>query len=225
MKENQMTSKLSEFTLFSELSLERVEQVLKFASTQVHPKNSFIFKENDQCDGMYILVKGLVKICHTTQDGKEVVLHLIREGSVFGESAVFQSAVFPASAFSLQESTVLYFSRKNLEESLLLYSDWSLELLKQLSLRLRMFVRKLEARGGKDIVQRLAAYIIHRSRLDNRSIIVKLGVSQEVLGGILGTTRESISRAMGKLVDTQCIQIKGKEIHILDYPKLEEIGC
>ncbi len=214
---------IQDFSVFSSFSSEKIEEILTFAKIIHSSKNNFIFREEEEAKGMYILIKGLVKICHESYDGKEVVLHVVRNGGIFGESSFWPSSPNPASAFALEESKILFFPQKQLEESVLKHSDWALALLLQTTLRLRMFTRKLEARGRKDIAQRLAAYILHRSRLENDKLVIKLTISREVLGGILGTSRESVSRALTRLVDSGCLKVKGKEIHILDVEALSQM--
>ncbi len=223
MKKKSLAEIVSNFGLFSSFSLEKIEELLLFAQVVEIPKNTFVFREEEEAKGMYVLVNGLVKVCHETYDGKEVVLHVVRNGGIFGESAIWEASPNPASAFTLENSKAIFFAHKKLEESVLLHSDWALALLLQTTLRLRMFTRKLEARGRKDITQRLAAYLLHRSRLEEGKLILKLTISREVLGGILGTSRESVSRALTRLVESGCLAVKGREIHILDQENLAKM--
>ncbi len=223
MEKNKAIEEVKKNSLFSSFSAEKAEEILSFAQIVECAKNTFIFREEEEAKGMYVLINGLVKICHHSYDGKEVVLHVVRNGGIFGESSLWQSSPNPASAFTLEQSTMLFFAQKQLEESVLLHSDWAYALLLQTTLRLRMFTRKLEARGRKDITQRLAAYILHRSRLEDGKLLLKLTISREVLGGILGTSRESVSRALTRLVESGCLSVKGKEIHILDEEGLAQL--
>ncbi len=224
IKEQQL---LKHFSLFSSLNEDTFQDVIKYASIKKVPKHSYIFEEGEEGSALYILMSGLVKVCHSTIEGKEIVLHLVREGGIFGETSAFQvssnPSPQPASAYTLKESVLLVFSKADLEQSVLAHSDWALQLLSHISLRLRMFTRKLESRGEKNTMQRLAAYLVHRSRLEGNNTVLDLGVSQEILGGILGTSRESVSRALSKLSDDNYLEIKGKTIHILNMPALESL--
>ncbi len=215
---------IRKFTLFASLENGELEKVLAYAQVQKVKKNNYIFKEGEHGLGLYILEKGLVKMCHTTLEGKEIVLHLVREGGLFGESSAFQSALLPASAYALKDSNLLFFSSELLEKSILENPHWSLSLLTHISLRMRMFMRKLEARAEKNIVQRLAAYLLHRSKMEEGSLVLELGFSQEVLGGMLGVSRESVSRAIAKLVENNAIEVKAKTIYINDIKMLEEMA-
>ncbi len=220
---NYKIENLKKHGLFSTLESEELEKVLSYSQTIKVDKNSYIFKEGESGSGLYILEKGLVKICHNTIEGKEIVIHLVREGGMFGESSAFQAAPSPASAYTLKNSSIIYFSCEQLEKSVLENPKWALTLLTNISIRLRMFMRKLEARNEKSIIQRLAAYLTHRSRMEEGSLVLDLGFSQEVLGGILGVSRESVSRAISKLQENKAIEVKGKIIYIIDLQLLESL--
>src|SRR5262249_4571720 len=54
-------------------------------SARSYPKNSVIINEGDETDSLYVLLAGRVKVFVSDEEGKEVVLSTMREGSYFGE--------------------------------------------------------------------------------------------------------------------------------------------
>lgn len=212
---------LASLPLFAPLSDAQNAQLAEHCLWQHWPKNHSLFQAGEKAHGVHIVLQGLVKIFHTTPDGRERVLHLIKAPGTCGEAAVFQRGTYPAHASTLAPSTVLYVPAEALLDMLIRNPHLALNMLAALSLRLRMFTRKLEAHSTTDASARLAAYILHRARLGNSSSL-KLEVSREVLANMLGIARETLSRALSRLQQSGSIDVAGRTIHIRDLQSLQQ---
>lgn len=200
------------------------------------PKGQAIFHEGEKAHGMHIVLQGMVKIFHNSADGRERVLHLIRPGNTFGEGAVFQRSTYPAHAATLSATTALYVPAEVLLTLIAENPDLALRMLAALSLRLRMFTRKLEAHSKSDASSRLAAYLLHRLRLNPHKpsevtggaaaplLHIRLEVSREILANMLGIARETVSRTFSRLQQAQILSLKGRDIYILDVKALQQLA-
>lgn len=215
---------LAALPLFSTLSGEELTSLAAGTKRCAYPRGTFVFVEGEQGDGFHILCKGLVKLCHMTPDGREAVLHLIRPGNMFGEAAVFQDGSYPASAVAMESSETLLLSTQPLKDLIAANPGLALRMLGALSLRLRMFTRKLESMTTRDAAQRLAAYLVHRQRLQGGATDVRLDVSREVLANMLGTARETVSRVFSRLAETGIISLSGRTLRILDEERLRAVA-
>ena len=164
---------LASVPFLADLTRQELQALAERARLCPHPQGAQIFAENQQATGFHVLVDGLVKICHFTAEGREMVLHLIRPGGTFGEAAVFQGGTFPASAVAMQASRSLLLPGPFFMQLVRGNPDLALRIIAILSLRLRMFTRKLESRHLREAPQRLAAYLLHRSRLDGDTPTVR----------------------------------------------------
>ena len=163
-------------------------------------RGATLFRERERADGMHIVLRGVVKVVRFAPDGREMVLHLVRKGNTIGEAAMFQKGTFPASAVAVDEM--------------------ALRMLAALSLRLRMFAHKLAAQGQGGAACRLATYLLHRRQIGGGDCI-RLGVSREVLANLLGLARETLSRQLSRFSEAGLVELRGKDIVILDVPALQ----
>lgn len=228
--------------LFSGLSVAELLLFAEHSSWQKLSKGQVVFSEGEQAQGIHVVLNGLLKIYHINALGRERVLHLIRPGNICGEAAVFQGGTYPAHAAVLEASTLVYVPKDFLLQEIVKNGDLALRMLAALSLRLRMFTRKLEAHGQTDAVPRLAGYLWHRLRLrsdfitknfiflDSKEISqgqelkLNLEVSREVLANILGLARETLSRAFSRLQQLGIIQVQGREITIIRLDELQNMA-
>ena len=193
-------------------------------------KGEDIFLEGDAVQGFYILLEGLVKIFHIAADGKELVLHLIRPTVTFGEVPVFKGGAgkamgtWPASAAAVQPSRALFIPAEVFLGLIRQNPELALAMLAALAQRLYMFTRKVEAQGIREAPQRLAAYLLHRSRLGGGSRTLALDTARETLASMLGTARETLSRTLGALAEQGAISVQGRSVIIRDAELLQAIA-
>lgn len=211
---------LADLPLFACLSEAQREDLAAHCLWQEWAKGQSLFREGEMAAGVHIVLQGLVKIFHCSADGRERVLHLIKPRNTCGEAAVFQRGTYPAHAAALLPSQTLYLPSGPLLDMLLANPDLALNMLAALSLRLRMFTRKLEAHSKGDATERLAAYLLHRARL-HQSPKLHLDMSREVLANMLGIARETLSRTLTRLQQQGIIEVHGRDIVLCDKPALE----
>ncbi len=207
---------LGRIPLFSGLSEAQLESMATIAVDRPVDKGQMIFFEGTQAEGLYIMLEGRVKIYKSAPDGREAVMHVFGAGEPFGEVAVFQNDRFPANAMAVEKGRVLFLPRQGIVDRIERDPSLAMNMLAALSRKLRMFTRQVEALTLKEIPQRLAAYLLHTSARKNNADSIKLDVSKSLLAGMLGTARETLSRALAKLTESGAIRMDGRMIVIED---------
>lgn len=200
-------------------------------------KGEIIFQEGDRGEGFYIVAEGQIKIFKISFEGKEQILHIYGPGHIFGEVPVFQGKNFPASAMALEPSTILFLPRQAFVQQIEKSPALAMNMLADLSRRLREFTIQIENLSLKEVPARLAAYILTLSQEgteDSQTIAlgkerspaanVSLPVSKVQLASLIGTTPETISRVLKKMDLAGFIKGDGKNILILDQEGLAELS-
>jgi CRP-like cAMP-binding protein len=62
--------------------------------------------------------------------------------------------------------------------------------------------------------------LLHRRQIGGGDCI-QLGVSREVLANLLGLARETLSRQLSRFSEAGLVELRGKDIVILDVPALQ----
>ncbi len=215
---------LERLPLFAPLSDAERNRLAEACRIRVFARGDTLLHEGTMAEGMYVVLSGVVKVARFGTDGRESVLHLVRAGNTLGEAAVFQQGSFPASALAVDRVTALYVPASTLLELIRENADLALRMLAALSLRLRMFSHKLATQGQVDASRRLALYLLHRSQLAAGNPVIRLDVSREVLGNLLGLARETLSRQLSRFVELGVIGLNGREIVLRDREGLRRLA-
>ncbi len=177
------------------------------------------------------MAKGKIKVFKLSFEGKEQILHIYGPGHTFGEVPVFEGKSFPASSMALEASTVLFLPRDSFVDLLTASPALAMNMLADLSRRLRAFTVQIENLSLKEVPARLAAYIITLAQEaapeedpDHYPDKVTLPISKAQLANLIGTTPETVSRIFKKMADADLIKVQTKDILIQDLDGLSELS-
>ncbi len=167
---------------------------------------------------------GKIKVFKLSFEGKEQILHIYGPGHTFGEVPVFEGKSFPASSMALEASGILFLPRNRFVELITQAPALAMNMLADLSKRLRAFTVQIENLSLKEVPARLAAYILTLSREQNNQTRVTLPISKAQLSNLIGTTPETISRVLKKMSDLDLIRVRAKEILLKDLEGLSDLA-
>jgi len=81
----------------------------KLVHHRTYASGDFVFKNRAPGEGMYIIMKGTIKITIGTRSGDEQVLAELKEGDFFGELALFDNEPRSANALATTDSKLIGF--------------------------------------------------------------------------------------------------------------------
>lgn len=102
---------INNISVFKDLDKEGIKELSALAREQNCIKRELIFSEGDQPDWFYAVDTGRVKITKLSQDGKEIILEIIKPGEMFGAVAALKGFPYPANAVAMEDSTLIKISR------------------------------------------------------------------------------------------------------------------
>ena len=222
MKE--VSGQLAGIPLFSGLSGEQTDALARIGLRRSSRKGERIFSEGDEGTGFYVVVAGRVKISKVSAEGKEQILHFFGPGESFGEVSVFTGQGFPADAVAAAQTALLFFPRTSFIALIRNDPALALNMLAQLSQRLRQFAGLIEDLSLKEVPERLAKYLLYLSSRDGDAGTSELDVSKGQLASLLGTIPETLSRILTKMNRQGLIRSRGAQITILDRAGLDAIA-
>jgi diguanylate cyclase (GGDEF)-like protein len=98
---------LKDISIFSEVSPEDLDRIASEMKQKEFREGELIFREGDQGDELFVVVKGSVSIYIIDKEGKEVVLSSITPGSFFGEMSIIEQAPRSANCRVIEDSEFL----------------------------------------------------------------------------------------------------------------------
>jgi CRP-like cAMP-binding protein len=214
---------LAGIPLFNGLSQEQYAALARIGVRRFCRKGERLFSEGDEGTGFYVVLAGRVKIFKVSVEGKEQILHFAGPGESFGEVSVFTGQGFPADAVAAIQTTFCFFPRAAFSALIRRDPALALNMLAQLSRRLRQFAGLIEDLSLKEVPERLAKYLLYLSGGDGDGAL-ELDVSKGQLASLLGTIPETLSRILAKMNRRGLIRSQGAKIRILDRRGLEQIA-
>jgi len=208
--------------LFAGLTDDDIIILASVIREQRYPKGNILFEEGENAVGFFVVAKGKVKVYKLSSEGKERVLHVVQPGGSFADAAIFADGCYPAFAETIAASELLFFPKKDFLDLLHRHSQLSINMIAGLSRYLRQFTVQIEDLTFRDVPARLARYLLELSERSGATVTLPLSKSQ--LASNLGTTSETLSRTLRKLIDEELVQVQGKAIEILNAERLYELS-
>ncbi|MCX7914313.1 MAG: Crp/Fnr family transcriptional regulator [Thermodesulfovibrionales bacterium] len=214
---------LSLIPLFHGLTMAHLTELDNIIEDRVFERAQTIFSEGDNANGFYVVITGRVKIFKVSPDGKEQIIHIYGPNNIFGEVPMFAGGNFPANAIALERTKCFFFPRDAFMGLIKTDPSLAMNMLAELSKKLRQLTHLIEEISLKEVPGRLATYLLLLSEGGKRKEIT-LDVTKTQLSALLGTIPETLSRILSKMVHQRLIALKSKKIVILNPTELKELA-
>ena len=184
---------------------------------------NYIFLEDSEGEQCFFVLEGSVKVTRLSKDGREVILAMLNEGDFFGEMSLLDGESRSANVIALEKTKVLTLDRNDFISVVNDYPQIAVQLLKELARRLRKSDRQIASLSLSDAEKRIALCIIRfadeQGVIQNGKVSIPKTPIQQDIANMAGTSRETVSRALGLLEKEDLIERNGRELIILDYKK------
>jgi CRP/FNR family transcriptional regulator, cyclic AMP receptor protein len=213
--------------LFSHLGDREADAILAEARVVNYPEGAHIFAKGDPGNSMMAVLKGRVVISNPSQDGRQLVVTIFKEGDVFGEIALLDGKERSADASAATDCELLVVPRRSLLRLLEHEPELCIDLLVVLCERLRRTNEQVEDFAFLDLEARIAKTLLRLARDEKGSSATSrlgLKISQRALGELVGGSRESVNKHLQDWKRSGIIEIEKGSILIRDLDALTELA-
>jgi len=190
-------------------------------------KGDYLFRTGDKFKSLYAIQYGSMKSYGLTVDGKEQVTGFHLTGEVLGMDAIDEDE-HHCNAVALETTEVCELPFSALETLQNDVPNLQRDLNKIMSREIRRDQHMLLMLGSTTVEQRLARFILNLyERLQKRGAsdnTLNLSMTRQDIGNYLGVAFETVSRQLAHMQDEGILEIKNRNIHILDVNTLEAIA-
>lgn len=212
------TEVLSQIPLLAGLEPAELESLAARAVERRFEPEESLFWEGDECQGMFLLVEGAVKIFKTSATGREMMLDLVTAPSSVAELPLFDKGPYPASVRAVKPSVALFIDRTDFYKACRQNPDLPLKILAVVGRRLRQLVHVVESITFGSVTKRLAKLLVD---LHDEQGGGGITMTHQELASRLGTVREVVSRNLARFRVQGLVRIEGREIAIADLEGLK----
>ncbi|MGF7436967.1 Crp/Fnr family transcriptional regulator [Lentilactobacillus senioris] len=200
--------------LFQSLPLSQRKAVAALVTQKQYEKNEIIYLAAEDVGRFLIVEHGQIKLATVSVNGRESITRVLSSGDFDGEPNLFGTGSRDVTATALTKATVCQINQADFQQLLTDSPDLSLNLLKTMSQKIKELELQRAVAKTSDVKGQLARYL-----LDTQASLAenpfKLPLKKKDIATYLGTTPESISRALTELSDLQLIQNQGGQVKII----------
>jgi len=202
--------------LFSSLNEGQLSLLRPCLQQRSYPRGSFILREGEQTDALYVIVSGRVKVLIPDEAGREVILAVLGINEFFGEMGLLDGQPSSASVETLEACRMLRLSKAGFTAALQQNFELAMVIIGNLVKRLRGADRKIESLALVDVYGRVARLLLdHAEEVDGSLIVTKAPPKQEI-ARMIGASREMVSRVVKDLQVRGYIRAEKRKIFLLD---------
>ena len=182
---------------------------------------ALVFKQGERIPGIFVVIRGSLKITRSSGRGKVQVLAILQPGTCVGEVQVFDGAPV-ASGAEAQGNTDCWLIPAETLRTLVRNNAVIREvIIRHFSGKVRHLIALAGALGLHSVPERVAQLLINHLQPSPNGSQVKFRETQEELAQRVGAGREAFGRSLRLLADLGLIHSAFPLIRVLDLEKLQ----
>ncbi len=184
---------------------------------KIHPAGAALFRAGEKAGAFFQIERGAVRVLRTDENGRELQVARLGPGDFLGEAFALAGLNFPFSAAAAEETTTIRYEAARIRTAIAADPETALFFVDLLAGKCVLLSGRVESFGLKTVRQRLAQYLLGScAGAPVGRCLVGLTVKKGELAGQLGTVGETLSRTLKAMVADGWIEVRGRQIRILN---------
>ena len=203
-------------------NLDRLDSLV--ATRRQVARGDALFRAGEAFQSLYAVRTGFFKTCVSSEDGRDQVTGFQMAGELLGLDGI-STDNHTCDAVALEDSQVCVIPYEQLEGLSREFSELQHQFHKIMSREIVRDHGVMLLLGSMRAEERLAAFLLNLTqRLQARGFSASalvLRMTREEIGSYLGLKLETVSRTFSKFQDEGILEVKQRQIRILDQDKLQ----
>jgi len=207
---------LRQVSIFKELPQETIADLSRRVWQKPAEAGSVIVSQEEAGDALFVIASGKVKVVLYGETGREIILSILKAGDFFGEMALLDRQPRSANVVAIEDSQLLGLDREAFQTHLTAHPTTALAILAEMSRRLRHADEVIGNLALLDVYARVARIIRDLAQKQGEPVdgglLIKERPTQQEIAGLIGTSRETVSRALNDFTRRGLLEMQGKQI-------------
>lgn len=188
-------------------------------------RGDVLFRQGTFPKGAFWLIAGKVKIFQESADGQRQTLYIYSNGDLIGYRQLIAEEANPVSAVLLEDATVGFIPAKSFRDLLDMSPFFARNILAALAREFSVWMNRMTAFAQLPVRLRLvlALLILHEQYRQSGSPPGMITMTRTELAEYVGTSLETVVRALNTLKTHQLVQISGRRILLPNIEALLDI--
>lgn len=203
---------------FDRLQPEVQERLAESATLRRFNAGQVVYLEGEPAESIFIIENGWIKATRISHDGREQALLFLRMGEIFGDVAVFSRAPYPGTVTALDDVELWMIPAETLLQLTEQYSDMAMAVIRHLGDRVLYYVDMIDDLSLCSVEARLSRTLLKHAKVIEGRLMVprEMWTTFDEMAMRLGTVRDVLSRSLKTLEAEGLLEVKRREIILLD---------
>jgi CRP/FNR family cyclic AMP-dependent transcriptional regulator len=208
---------LRSVSIFADLDPAEIVALERLAEPREYAEGAVIVSQEEPGDALFVLVRGKVKVVLYGESGREIILSIFKSpGDFFGEMSLLDDQPRSATVIADEPSRLLVLSRRDFQAHIAGHPRTALRVLQELSRRLRRADAVIGNLALLDVYGRLAGKLRELADAEGEEtadgVVVRQRPTQSEIAAMIGTSRETVSRALSEFARRGWLSMTGKRL-------------
>lgn len=222
LSEQQLSDLLANKLFSGKMTPEFINFCLTHGRIRRYASKQYLYFSGDEGNTVYFLISGRVRL-YLMSEYTEKIIRVLNP-PVFFPEIILDGKPYPHAALCIEETEVLAIDRQTFMRFLENNPSLLMIFFREVALDLRRSYRQIRNLSLGDARLRLGAKLfalahVHGQQLKN-GVMITIPLSATELAGMCSLARESVSRILAELKEGAIIEIKKKNITVLDMERL-----
>lgn len=197
---------LARIPLFAGLARADLEALAEKVHERRYQRGEILFRKGEPGSAAYVVHEGRVKVYQLSPAGHEQIMGLFGPGEPFALVTAVDRSPYPATAEATVDTRVWAIPNEQLQRLVTTHPDLSAEILREVTSRLRRAQGRVNSMAAHSVQQRIAEFLVDQIQVQAPGeasgvdpIAVRMTMTHQELGGYLGASRETVTRALADL--------------------------
>lgn len=217
---------IKDLEVFKGLSNITYESILKYGEIKRYSQGEIIFQDRQEVNTIYIVVSGTVSLFKTNENGQRKVIFILGKGTIINE-VIIQDLHASINCEVFEEGEILGIHKEDMVR--MMKDDFELckRVIMSLSTKTRRMYRQLKNTPPSVKLEKKLAAKLYKLGKDygieyNNGILINMTITVTYIADLLGSQRETVSRALKSLQKENLILYKDKKIFIFNLKELSD---
>jgi len=213
-----MIEHLREIKVLSEVADEEISRLAASSRPAQYKRHELIFAAGDPIKEVYLLISGRVRLYSLSEDGREVTLTMLDKGDFLGEAALTDALCWQVNAEAMVPTELCGLLRSCFEELLEREPTVGLAVAREAAAQMQKLQRQIEDLAFKPVVSRMAQLLL--DQVQEQGSCFSLGLTHQEIASLIGTTRETASLTLSRLMRLGVLAYDRRTLRIQDIARL-----
>jgi CRP/FNR family transcriptional regulator, cyclic AMP receptor protein len=204
-----------------------IEALEQEAITTTYPTGAVLFAEGQTPRGVFIVRRGRVKLSICGSDGRTLILRIVEPGDPLGVAAVVSGRPYEATAETQEPCEISFLRQADLLRLMRQHGELALWVTQHISRDYAGTCREIRdlilSDSASEKLARLMVGWLDQNTESKTPSQVKLALTHEEIGQMIGTSRETVSRLFAGFKKQHLIQQNGCNLVIPNRVALESL--